>query len=258
MDFVDALSLNMLERAEVSPTPLKSFLKIESNLIRRYEEDLLKLIDKGFVISLRDKLYLGQVNKIKLIPNGVDLDRFPYLWEPKNEGYIVFLGRMNYPPNEDAVSYFVEQILPIIQKKRPETRFLIVGADPSRKVRTLSRKARGVQVLGFVPDVVPYLKAASVFVAPLRRATGLQNKVLEAMAVGVPVIASPKVVQGLGEESSTCLLTAENADDFAEKTLTILSDPVLSLKLSRAAREFVQERFDWKLIGKALIDELLS
>lgn len=256
LDLIDALSLNMQERAFASSLFLRPLLRLEGRLLYHYERKLLTLFAKAFVVSKRDWAHLGRHPKLKVIPNGVDLHHLNYAWQPAPPETVLFLGRMDYPPNVDAALFFAREVFPRIRNRKPSARFSIVGANPHPKVRALARE-KGIEVTGFVPDIRPHLARAAVFVAPLRWASGMQNKVLEAMAVGVPVVTTSKVLAGFeGMESGKHLIVADTPEELAEAVLSLFNDPQGALRLSREARALVESYYNWDRIGVQLAKEL--
>src|SRR5262249_54683945 len=141
---------------------------------------------------------------------------------PCPEPVIAFLGRMDYFPNIDGVCYFAEKIFPIVRQRVANARFVIIGSDPPRQVRSLSAIA-GVTVTGHVADVRPYVRDAALTVAPLRIARGTQNKILESMAMGIPVVATPQAAKGIQAIPDRHLLVAENGENFAHKVVDVLT-----------------------------------
>lgn len=179
--------------------------------------------------------------------NGVDLARFapdPALAKPRKDApHIVFTGMMDYWPNVDAVVWFVNDIWPRVRAILPEARFFIVGAKPDATVRALA-DAPGVVVTGRVPDVRPYLAGASAVVAPLRVARGVQNKVLEAMAMARPVVATPAAMQGVRAEAGTEVLVAADAAGFADTLVSLLRHGA-GEALGQAGRRRVEQDHSW-------------
>lgn len=245
IDFIDALSLNMYRRARRERWPLKWLFLLEARLMARYERSLIFSFDRQVVSSPLDKKVLGDFDTIHVIPNGVHLDAFPYTEDGRDSNLIVFTGRMGYFPNAEAAIYFATQIFPLIRKRVPEARFLIVGADPPRRVRELT-KLPGVKVTGYVPCMQDYLARATVAVAPMMGGSGMQFKILEAMASGVPVVATPYALGGIEVADGEHLLRAQDAEDFAEKVIRLLLDSDLRRRLARSARQLVEEKYTWE------------
>ena len=193
-------------------------------------------------------------------PNGVDLEFFQPGDEPYDANEISFVGRMDYFPNQQAVIDFSTNILPRIQARRPGTRFTIVGAHPTAAVRALARQT-GVTVTGTVDDVRPYVRRSAINVAPLRIARGTQNKILEAMALGVPVVASDLAAQGVDAVPGEHLLSATTPEDFAERVLSLLDDPAEHRRLAEAGRARVESHHTWPAAMRrldAIIDDCMA
>jgi polysaccharide biosynthesis protein PslH len=186
------------------------------------------------------------------MPSTFSPDRdYPDPYKPDTRG-IVFTGAMDYWPNIDAVTWFAERIFPAIRDKSPAARFTIVGSRPTEAVLALARQP-GVVVTGSVPDVRPYLAHAACAVAPLRIARGVQNKVLEAMAMARPVVASPQAAEGIRAEAGRDYLLAEGETDFAAAVLACLA----SGGPTDAARARILENYDWDR-NLAAVDRLLE
>src|SRR5262249_45828570 len=150
----------------------------------------------------------------------------------------------DYFPNIDAVCYFASEILPQVRKAKPNVKFRIIGSNPSRRVRQLAR-LHGVTVTGHVPDVRPHVRGAAVSVAPLRIARGTQNKILESMAMGIPVVASPQAAKGILANEMEHFLVADNPTLFADHVVNLLKDYRLRRHLAEAARERIEKSHSW-------------
>jgi sugar transferase (PEP-CTERM/EpsH1 system associated) len=169
---------------------------------------------------------------------------------------IVFTGVMNYFPNVDAVRFFVLDVLPHVHDKLPKARFTIVGAHPTAEVRKLAKK-KGVEVTGFVSDTRDYLRRASVSVAPLRIARGIQNKVLEAMAMGLPVVGTKSATQGVEGQNGRDYWVADEPLRVASAVIDLLKSPREARELGLRGRKFVEQNYDWEVVFRPL-DELLA
>jgi len=152
---------------------------------------------------------------------------------------------MSYFPNQEAAVYFARQALPYIRRSQPDVRFLVVGRNPGRKVRELGRIA-GVEVTGFVPDVREYLARAQVSVAPFSISAGIPNKILEAMAFGLPVVATARATRGLSPSVAGAIQTAESAEELAAAVVTLLGDPELARRKGMEGRRRVIEEHNWE------------
>jgi sugar transferase (PEP-CTERM/EpsH1 system associated) len=248
MDFGDADSEKWLEYARRTRSPLALGFRWEGYRVRRWERELGRRFDACSVISAHERDVLGAyVNRpIEVIPNGVDLAYFRP--EPGAADYhprrIVFTGNMSYAPNVDAVRHLAGEVLPRLRRRVPDVELFIVGMDPSPAVRRLADGGR-VVVTGRVDDVRPFLSSAAVAVAPLRVARGLQNKVLEAMAMRVPVVASPAAARGIDAVPDRDLLVAGEPEGFARAVGDLLLDPARRERYAEAGRACVAANHDW-------------
>ena len=254
MDYGDADSEKWMEYARRTPPPLSWGFAVEAAKVRRWERWLGERFDACSVISPRERDVLsGYVRRpIEVIPNGVDLDYFaPRGDVPPRPRRLVFTGNMSYRPNVDAVRHLCAEILPRIRREVPDVELYIVGMDPSAAVRALADPPR-VVVTGRVDDVRPFFEAATVAVAPLRLARGLQNKVLEAMAMRVPVVASPAAHHGISAVAGRDLLVGDGPAEFAQAVVTLLREPATRERVARAGRAAVEENHAWSRLLERL------
>jgi glycosyltransferase involved in cell wall biosynthesis len=182
---------------------------------------------------------------IQVVPNGVDLDMFRPLNHQPTPNSLIFVGHMGVFHNIDAAVYLAQEILPQVQKAFPDCQLTIVGAEPALQVQELAQNP-AVTVTGFVDDLNAYLNQAAVFVAPLRFAAGVQNKVLEAMAAGCPVVTTNLVNSGIGAKHERDLLVADQTDGLAAQIITLLQQAHLRQAMGLAARNFVRQKFSWQ------------
>jgi sugar transferase (PEP-CTERM/EpsH1 system associated) len=265
-DSVDCISL-LFEQAARSGAQLRSRLMTAVDLARtrRYEAQLLTLYDRVVVTSQRDKdaleglarRYLPPTTRaapVTVVTNGVDLEYFrPQEDAGQRDGRtVVFTGKMSYHANVAAVLYFARDVLPHIWAVDPEVRFQVVGKDPPETVQQLATDGR-IQVTGTVDDLRPYLSQAMVAVCPALYAVGIQNKVLEAMAMGTPVVSTPAGCAALVADGSEEVLIAEGEEALAAAVLQILSDPALARCLSAAGRRYVEAHHSWEAGGRQLM-----
>ena len=229
--------------------------RLEAERLRSVELEIVGTYDRVFAISREEAGRLGPAGSgVEVLPNGVDSVRFsPGEAGQRTEGSIVFVGAMDYAPNVESVRWFAHEVLPGIQRAVPAATFTIVGSNPTRSVRSLGRRV-GVEVTGTVDDVVPHLRRACVAVAPLRIAMGVQNKVLEAAAAGLPVVATPGAVSGLDLVPGREVLVAEQAEEFAATVVDLLGNREAREALGRAAREAVVVRYRWEPVTGKLLD----
>jgi glycosyltransferase involved in cell wall biosynthesis len=244
VDLVDALSLGMERRSREEWGPAGLVARIEAKRLRQYERELGARADRTVVVSRRDRDAIGDVPGLCIVPNAVDLEAFPLGSRDREPATVVFSGNMGYFPNVNAAVWFAREVLPRVRRARPEARFVIVGARPARSVRGLARDS-AVRVTGRVEDVGPYLRRATVAVAPMRSGSGQQFKILEAMASGTPVVATAAEAEQVGAKHDRELLVADEASEFAEAVLTLMREPARAKALAERARQLVEARFTW-------------
>jgi sugar transferase (PEP-CTERM/EpsH1 system associated) len=257
MDLIDVDSVKWAQYARTA-SPLMGWLyRREADQLSVYERRIVEEFDRTFLVSHAEALLLeprGSSGRVGSFSNGVDLDYF----SPRDQAHsevptIVFTGVMDYPPNEDAVGWFAHEVLPVIREELPSVRFAIVGSRPTRSVRRLS-ELPGVVVTGFVEDVRDWVSRADVCVAPLRIARGVQNKVLEAMAMGRPVVVTPEAFEGL-DATPGCELVVSEGPGFADAVLSVLRDRTRADAIGVAARTCVERRYRWDT-NLAVLDEV--
>jgi glycosyltransferase involved in cell wall biosynthesis len=233
--------------------------------VLRHHREVCSSFERIVTLTRADEARLRRIvpaGKLVHVPTGVDLGRFAF--HPRRGGSdgersarsplldgsrrggaeIVFVGHYPHYPNEDAALWFCGEVLPILRQRRPEVRVLLVGSQPTERVRALA--GPDVEVTGTVPDVRPYLERAAVFVAPLRLGFGVKGKVLEAFSAGAPVVATSTVAEGFPEaREGEHWLRADAPADFAREILRLIDDPELSARLARSARALVEDSYGW-------------
>ncbi len=259
VDFVDADAEKWRAYAEQAKPPMRWVYAREFGALVKFERRALDLAQAGILISETEKdLLSGFIApggaKLSVIPNGVNTDYFRQDDPAAGSQDIVLCGRMDYRPNVDAAQWFVDSILPQVRSACPQAVFRIVGAAPTAEVLALA-KTDGVEVTGSVPDVRPYLAKAGVVVAPLRIARGIQNKVLEGLAAGRPVVVTPNALDGIGAHAGRDVLVAEEASDFARAVIEVLQGKARA-DLAANGQRFVVEHFQWSA-QVAKLDALL-
>lgn len=250
LDLPDAFSLYWERRKNIPRNIFrKVFESIEQARLLRYE-GIIKEFDLSLVCSAEDLEYLKQLHhaqNIRLLPNGVDLTTFyPRQHDYSHNNTILFTGNMDYAPNVDAVTYFAKDILPLIHQQYPSVQFVIAGQRPVAKVTELANEH--IKVTGFIKDLAAMYNTASVVVAPLRFGAGTQNKVLEAMAMGIPVVTSHVGFKGLGIDNGEGAMMRTDAQSFADAVISFLQSEDLRRTVGQQGVKVIKRQFDWDVI----------
>jgi sugar transferase (PEP-CTERM/EpsH1 system associated) len=248
VDLVDVDSQKWLDYAAAGRGPRSWVYRLEGRRLRRREQALAGWVRAVTVVSEHEAaLYRGLMpgGPVHVVPNGVDHVYFhPPASRPEENG-CVFVGALDYRPNVDAACWFAREVWPAVHARHPAARLRLVGRRPAPEVCCLAAIA-GVEVVGQVPDVRPYVAAAAVAVAPLRIARGVQNKVLEAMAMARPVVASPQALAGLGDRPDLPALRAEGPCEWAGLVGSLLDDEDQRRQLGAAGRRYVERHHHWE------------
>ena len=230
--------------------------------LARYERRVLLRHDAVAAVSQADAASLRQIapeREVFVVPNGVDTDELASMPAPPRQARhappsasasasLVFTGKMDYRPNVDAALWFADEILPLVRAQVPQARFVIVGQQPHARLAPLARRD-DVVLTGWVEDVMPHIASAAVYVAPLRMGGGTRFKVLQAMAMAAPIVATSLGCSRLEAQSGRELLIADSPQDFAAAVIRLLRDESLRLHLGAQARRLAVERYDWKRIA---------
>ena len=256
LDYMDALARGMERRIENAPFYLRPFLKVESTRLKRYEHFIFNHFNHHIIISEQDKGLIVNINndQIKVIPNGVDYTTYNYREEPK-EYDIIFTGNMAYPPNVESAIYIVNNIMPLVWKKKPSVNLVIAGAEPDPKVLRL--KSDKILITGWVDHIADYYAKSKVFVAPMEIGTGLQNKLLEAMAMKLPCITSELANNALGGSPGRHILLGKDAPEYASHIIDLLENEQLYSRISEQGYIFVKENYTWQG-STVMLEELLT
>jgi polysaccharide biosynthesis protein PslH len=262
IDFIDVDSEKWRSYAKHCSFPLSTVYRSEAYLLGKYEEQLAREFDHCILSSAVEAQFLRNRAKdrpISVISNGVDLEYFTprsHARELKGRPIIVFTGVMDYFPNVDAVKYFCSTIFPIVLDSVPDAQFYIVGRNPTRQVKDLGKQIN-VIVTGTVADVRPYLEQARVAVAPFRLAHGVQNKVLEAMAMGLPVVGTAETFKGIAATEQDGIRIARDPLSFAEHVTTFLGNTSFGTEIGQEGRRLVERHHRWEDQGIKL-EEILQ
>jgi sugar transferase (PEP-CTERM/EpsH1 system associated) len=244
VDLVDALSENFVRRARRDRGPLAWASALEGRRLAQYERALARRARVALVVAEPDRLAIDEPT-VRVVPNGVDLAQFPRATGPRVAGRIVFGGNLGYFPNVDAARWLVDEILPAVRARVPEATVRLVGARPTRLVRTLATRP-GVSLAADVPAMAAELAQGAVAVIPMRSGSGLQNKVLEAMAVGTPVVTTPQVAAALAARDGEQVVLGATTDELARATASVLVDEGRAHALATAAHALVASAYRWE------------
>ena len=259
LDFGDLDSAKWADYSRTKTFPFTLGYKIESRKMKSYERHVAGHFDRCTVTTrgeLEEFEKLGLTLPRSVIPNGVDSQYFRSRSTRRDPNVIVFVGRMDYFPNIDGMLYFAKDIFPIVRRNIPDVQLRIVGSNPSRAVRNLAT-VPGITVTGHVPDVRPYLDDATLAVAPLRLARGTQNKILEAMAMRIPVVATSAAAKGIEAVAGQHLSVGDGPADFAAKVVELLTNADLHDQLSMAGCQQVHQAHAWAN-STAILDGILE
>ncbi len=259
VDMCDATSVKIRGSVRYTRRARLPLLLLDYLQVRAAERMLISNAAHLLFASVRDRdALIGRSSRATVVPNGVDTSFWRRTSRERGAKTVAFTGAMDYPPNTDAALYLVEEVLPLVQHAIPDARVLIVGRDPPTRLARAGQRP-GVTVTGFVDDVRPYLEQATVFAAPLRFGAGIQNKVLEALAMELPVVASPLATDGLRTEDGQTppARVAQGAQEFADKIVSVLRERASNPAPDSAARRYVETHFVWRRSGEKL-DQVLA
>ncbi len=272
MDFMDLDSDKWNQYSKHSHFPMSLLYSREAWLLSKYEKNINEHFSSCLFVSQNEvdlflKQGLSKPNNVLVVGNGVDMESFypaniihcPGKVSNLNQGFpdMVFTGVMDYLPNEDAVIWFMENVWARIRECWPEARFTIAGMSPSERVNRQGL-LQGVEVTGKVNSILPYFHRANIFVAPFRLARGIQNKILQAFASGVPVVTSVSGAEGIQCVDGIHLLIAETPDEYLQAVSRLMNEPALHRSIRDNALTLVRERYSWQGQNKALLDCLIK
>ncbi len=243
LDYQDAFSKGLERRISKSNIFQKPFFILEFLRVKKYETKIFDYFDNKIIISEQDKKYINhpKSNEIEVVINGVDTNYYNST-ENHNKIYdLIFVGNMNYPPNIDAVCYVVKEILPLLNEK---INFIIAGANPSKKVQSLA--SNRVFVTGWIDDLRGYYSKSKIFIAPMQIGIGLQNKLLEAMAMKIPCITSKLANNALGGTHNKNILIGETPSDYAYYINELLLNKDKIEEISNNGHDYILNNFSWK------------
>lgn len=249
LDYMDALSKGMLRRAEINKGIKKELFLTEGRRLIEYENRIFDYFDHHTIISKQDLNFINHIdkNKIQIVENGIDDSFLNYKnQEIKKEFDLVFVGNLNYPPNIEAVEFIVKDLIPLLRKKIPDIKILISGFDPSQKLEKMILNQPEITLKKSVKDIRESYASGKVFIAPLFIGTGLQNKILEAMAMNLPCITTNLVNSAIQAEKDKEIIIANSPENFINAIKELLGDEILFNSISTHAKEFVSQNYSWE------------
>ncbi len=238
---------------EVAANPVWRFVfKREYEKMRAAELDYLNRSMHVLTVSDTDTAFFAKdlsPAKITTIPTGVDIDYFQPAGGEEPDS-LVFTGSMDWMPNEDGILYFVEAILPLIRKQRPQVKLWVIGRRPGRKIQALAEYDPGIEVTGGVEDIRPFIAKGSVYVVPLRVGSGTRLKIFEAMAMGKAVVSTTIGAEGLPVANGSDIVMADEPSRFADEVCSLLASPAERKRIGDAARRLVEEKYSWAAVAR--------
>ena len=256
IDYQDVFSMGMKRRCDIAPFYMKPFFNMEYRRLKRYEHDIFDDFDVKTIISLPDREHIDHPKKdeILIVPNGVDHEYYtPRECEKKYD--IVFTGNMSYAPNVNAVEYLANYILPLVWKKLPDAKMYIAGATPDPRVKKVASDR--IIISGWLDDMRDAYAQSRIFIAPMRIGTGLQNKLLEAMAMRLPCITTSLANNSLlASEEKNEILVGDNEQELAEHIITLLTNKDKADEIAQNGYDFVHRVYNWGMATKIMEDEM--
>jgi sugar transferase (PEP-CTERM/EpsH1 system associated) len=245
IDYMDALSEGYKRMGDKLKGIAGLLYKEEARRLKRYEAEVFATFDKHIIISEQDKQLINHPERdaIAVISNGVDTEYFsPVRHQQRYD--LLFHGNMNYLPNVDCAMFIASQIVPELKRRGRDVTFLISGAMPNKRVKKLGRRS-GIEVTGWLNDVRIAYATSKVFVAPLQLGTGIQNKILEAMAMGLPCVVSPLAANALMLQHNQQVLIGNTVAEYCTHIENLLGNPALGQQLTANALQHVQQNYRW-------------
>ena len=243
IDYMDAFSTGMLRMSQKAKWPLSLIMMEEHKRLRNYENEIQKSFNSSFIISEQDRVQLEYVKDLKVVPNGIDPVFLENVSDYKKKFDILFTGNMSYRPNIESAKFIVQEIMPLVWKDIPELTVCLCGANPSGQIKALV--SHNVIVTGWVDDISEIYCSSRLFIAPMIVNTGLQNKLLEAMACKIPSITTTLANNALGARHDQEILIADSAQELAQCILQLVEEKDKAIRLGENGSKYVKENFAW-------------
>jgi sugar transferase (PEP-CTERM/EpsH1 system associated) len=249
-------SFMIRRRAANEPNPLKKiYLYLEAYKLRKYERKHCGRFTMNIMVSEDDQRMLEAIapsSRFAVVENGVDVDFFSPKESHDITNRLIFAGRLDQYSNMDAILHFCTDVWPLIREKNPEMRITIIGNHPPQKLREIAKGDGNIEVLGYVDDVRPFFREATVSVCPIRDGGGTRIKILDAMAMGMPIVSTTIGCEGLEVNPGGDVLIADTPKEFADTILALGRDGEMRRKMSRNARKTVERIYSWRILGEKL------
>ena len=251
LDYQDAFSKGYERQAKREKFFRRIPVLMEWKRMLSYEKKIFDFFENKIIISEQDKQLINHPDnqQIEVVPNGVDFNYYsPQLGDKRYD--LIFSGNMNYPPNIESAVFIAQEIMPLLKKQKPDVSLVIAGANPAPEVMKL--KSDSIHVTGWVDDIREPFSQSRIHLAPMLISIGLQNKILQAMAMKIPCIVSSQANNAIHAPTNDCLLIADSPSEYVEKILLLLHDQELYQKIADHAHAFVRKNFDWSAMNSKL------
>ncbi len=256
LDYQDVFSKGVERRLSTASFFMKQVFKLEYKRLLRYEENIFDCFDEKLIISKPDRELIPHKSKdeIHIIPNGVDQSYFRPQ-QAKKKYDLIFTGNMAYPPNINAAEYLVNRILPVLKQHKPDIKILIAGAHPVRKIKKM--QSENVYITGWVDDIRTCYAQSRIFIAPMQIGTGLQNKILEAMAMQLPCVSSEMANRALDATNGKEILLGHKPEEYVQHILHLLEDKPFADEIALQGFNYVSANYNWATLTEK-INEIIS
>lgn len=259
LDYMDALSKGMERQVNKSPFYMKPFLQVEALRLKRYEHKIFNYFNNHSIISEQDKDLIVNIKKenIEVLPNGIDTKKFNSSSNIKKKYDILFTGNMSYPPNIDAAVFLIEQLMPLIWKENKNIKLMIAGANPAKAI-TKHKNKTNIFISGWVDDLCEIYNQSLIFAAPLFIGTGLQNKLLEAMAMQLPCITTSSAGNALIEKEENAIIIAEEVEKYVKHILMLIRNENKRNEITKINLQYVKDHYTWEKTNKQLEELIIN
>ncbi|MFK8039179.1 MAG: glycosyltransferase [Crocinitomicaceae bacterium] len=254
MDYMDAFSMGMIRQASINKGVKRYLMKVEGERLKQYENRIFDYFNHHTIISEQDKQFINHTANytIKVVPNGID-DSFLNCNNSVEKQYdIVFVGNLSYAPNIDSCLFIIDELLPELIVKQPNIKILLAGTSPSEKIVEKSKDKDNIFISGWVEDIRTSYLSSKICIAPLFIGTGLQNKLLESMALGIPCITTSLANNALKAEPNSEILIANSLQDFTAQIDYLLTDDNAYKSIVNNGKLFVKSHFNWKASSETI------